>query len=365
MGVLLQNFFFLETLAPSCDTAEGDLLPQFILFAAQCIFGLGEAVYYVFGLTYLDDNAKSSKTPFMISFSYFIKMIGPAVGYNLASFCLSYFISPQLTPTIDSRDPRWIGCWWAGWLVLTGVLVLFGLLMRAFPRELTAKNKDDSIEMTNFISPKVEEPDSLKASLKRLLTNKLMMFNNFATIFYFFGNMPYMMFGPKYIEIQYLQTSAQSNFYVGTLTFVASALGILMSGIAITKLKPSARKLAAWNVLVPALTILALVIKYNLGCAANDNAVVLSNTANCHCDYVKYSPVCGSNNLTYVSACHAGCEEKEAEVRFFNCEMVDFASSGACFVDCGRELTMFLIVSCVVFFLGASGITSNFLISLR
>lgn len=33
-----------------------------------------------------------------------------------------------------------------------------------------------------------------------------------------------------------------------------------------------------------------------------------SCNSNCHCDYVKYSPVCGSDNFTYISACHAGCK---------------------------------------------------------
>lgn len=31
---------------------------------------------------------------------------------------------------------------------------------------------------------------------------------------------------------------------------------------------------------------------------------------NCNCDYVKYSPVCGENNITYISSCHAGCKNE-------------------------------------------------------
>jgi hypothetical protein len=41
-------------------------------------------------------------------------MLGPAIGYALASLCLKFYISPTLTPTIGTDDPRWLGAWWFG-----------------------------------------------------------------------------------------------------------------------------------------------------------------------------------------------------------------------------------------------------------
>lgn len=59
--------FFIETFAAKCDIEGGELTPQIILFAAQVLFGIAEAIYYVFGLSYLDDNVSKSKSPLMIS----------------------------------------------------------------------------------------------------------------------------------------------------------------------------------------------------------------------------------------------------------------------------------------------------------
>jgi hypothetical protein len=47
-------------------------------------------------------------------FSYFLRMLGPAIGYALASLCLKIYISPSLTPTVTMDDPRWLGAWWLG-----------------------------------------------------------------------------------------------------------------------------------------------------------------------------------------------------------------------------------------------------------
>lgn len=112
-----------------CETEEGNLMPQIILFLAQFVAGVGGSLYYTLGVSYMDDNVKKSKTPALISLSYFLRMLGPAMGYALASVCLKMYISPSLTPTIDNQDPRWLGAWWLGWIILALVLTFFALLI--------------------------------------------------------------------------------------------------------------------------------------------------------------------------------------------------------------------------------------------
>lgn len=48
-------------------------------------------------------------------------------------------------------------------------------------------------------------------TVRRLVTNKAYVFNNVASIFYFFGYMPYFLFQAKYIEIQYRLTPSQAK----------------------------------------------------------------------------------------------------------------------------------------------------------
>lgn len=178
------------------------------------------------------------------------------------------------------------------------------------------------------------------------------------------------------------------------MAFVFSAIGILASGLIISKFKPSARKMAMWNVLVGALTAIGY-LSYNLlGCSANDNAVVmnygprisgdvsLTCNSNCHCDYVKYAPVCGEDQRTYISACHAGCTERvifnavlnTTKTVFENCACIpglnnatEFgtATPGSCPIDCSREFYIFLAVMCFLKCLGTSGIATNFLVGMR
>lgn len=75
--------------------------------------------------------------------------------------------------------------------------------------------------------------------------------------------------------------------------------------------------MAAWNVVVGALSVVGILAYVYLGCDANENTMIASTqpqegtvnncNANCQCDYVKYTPVCGNDGLTYISPCHAGC----------------------------------------------------------
>ncbi|KAH1029940.1 hypothetical protein HUJ05_003086 [Dendroctonus ponderosae] len=391
-----------------CEEEGSNFSPQLILFAAQFISGIGGSLYYTLGVSYMDDNIKRSKTPALFSFSYFIRMLGPAIGHGLASICLKVYISPSLTPTIDTKDPRWLGAWWLGWIILALILFIFASLLAFFPKTLprAAIRKEIKRQASRISNKPMEaEPETLPSfkdmikTFRRLAANRTLMLNNFAAVFYFLGYMPYWIFLPKYIETQYRQSASASSLITGSAGLVFSAIGILISGLIISKFKPRARYLAAWNVIVGAVSVMGIISYAYLGCEENDNrAPVLPSgelnpisdcNSDCYCDYVKYNPVCSSDGTkTFVSACHAGCkkligingtdvfadcsclrqENKLVENRVNDINTPinwDFVRPGSCSVDCFSQFYMFLCVVCLLKFSGATGRAANFLVTVR
>ncbi|XP_018326966.1 solute carrier organic anion transporter family member 5A1 [Agrilus planipennis] len=396
-----------------CAMKKGSSTPQIIFFIGQFISGVG-SLYYSLGVSYMDDNIKKSKTPAVISISFFLKMLGPMIGYTLASFCLRIYISPTLTPTITYQDQRWLGAWWLGWIILalpifalSSVLALFPKsLPRAAARRLTRQMSSKASK--NTLEDDAEIPTSFKDMLKtfkRLLANPTLMLNNFAAVFYFLGYMPYWIFLPKYIESIYHQSASASSLITGTVSLVFSAIGVLLSGVIISKCKPRARYLAAWNVIVGAVSVIGMISYAFLGCMEikNKNPLTPSGELNpkfpcnqkCHCDYVKYNPVCSEDGkTTFISACHAGCTGKQkfnGSFVYSNCACISPVSSnvslalpnnlletkeethgqggkafqGNCPIDCVNKFYVFLVVVCILKFSGATGRASNFLVTVR
>lgn len=396
-----------------CEEEDGNIAPVILLFVANFVSGIGGSLYYTLGVTYMDDNIKKSKTPALISFSYFIRMLGPAIGYSVASGCLKLYISPTLTPTIGTDDPRWLGAWWLGWVVFGFILFLLssilGLFPKSLPRAAVRRMVDQEKRKLNSVSDETAEPSELPTSFtdmfktfKRLVANPTMMCNNLAAVFYFMGYMPYWIFMPKYIETMYRQSASVSSLVTGTVGLFFSAVGILLSGMIISKFRPRARYLAGWNVVVGAISVMGMIAYVFLGCPANDNHgpilqngelnTVLPCNTNCSCDYVKYSPVCYEGQ-TFISPCHAGCTSvtiANGSKIFSQCGCVPASSlangndaeissrsqaphpsmggsvkAGPCPVDCQKKFYIFLVVVCILKFSGATGRASNFLVSVR
>lgn len=173
----------------------------------------------------MDDNMQKSKTPIFISVSYTVRMFGPAFGYTLASFSLQQYIAPDLTPTITQNDPRWLGAWWIGWIVLFGATLIFVFFLSLFPKELPRAHLRRILSEEEIIKSELEKShtdlkttsdsskksNQMKETFKRVLTNKIFMLNNIAGVFYYFGYLPYWMFSPKYIESQYRQSASTSK----------------------------------------------------------------------------------------------------------------------------------------------------------
>lgn len=155
-------------------------------------------------------------------------MLGPACGYTLASYSLKLFVVPSLTPTITNADQRWVGAWWLGWIVIGLLLAVGAFFVGMFPKVLpraaarrdylALKQKEEGDARKLAGEDEVAEKDTLPASfgdlmgtLKRLLRNKILMFNHLAAVFYMFGFTPYWIFTPKYIETQYKKSASSAK----------------------------------------------------------------------------------------------------------------------------------------------------------
>ncbi|XP_026841496.1 solute carrier organic anion transporter family member 5A1 isoform X1 [Drosophila persimilis] len=397
---------------PSCeeDQEPSDFMPIMLFFLAQFVCGIGCTLFYTLGLSYMDDNSKKSKTPAMISWSAFLRMLGPAIGYSLASVCLRLYIDPFKEPLITNKDPRWLGAWWLGWILLTVILLISAFFVGMFPKEMPSA-RARRIKAGTGVESQLGERSfkDMVQTLKRLAVNKVYIYKTIGSNLYFFGYMPYWIFTPKYIEIQFRQSAAMANMATGTVALGFSAAGILLSGYVVSKFKPSARAMAAWNCVVDYLTVAGIICYIVIGCEPSDRMNSMATlsagdscSASCHCDYVHFAPVCSPANETYISPCHAGCSEKLTddlgrasysgckcipsslapnqtfpdEVRvsvsflsiygvYFSIFQNQFASDGVCPVDCYDQFLIYLAVMCILKFVGATGRSTDLLLVLR
>lgn len=67
--------------------------------------------------------------------------LGPALGYITASILLSKWLYLNETPPIDEKDPRWVGCWYPGLLIVAGIVFLFSSLLMSFPEHLKEERR--------------------------------------------------------------------------------------------------------------------------------------------------------------------------------------------------------------------------------
>lgn len=320
-------------------------VPLVLIFLSQFILGIGNTLYYSLGQSYLDDNTKKTNTPKLLGFAFSIRMVGPMLGFVLSYVFLNIYIDPTKTPVITSKDPRWMGAWWMGWIVLGFSMIVFAFMIGLFPRDLPKKSKDKSMvengrkteegaeglmadidlsEKDQELAQPIKVKSQLKdfpTALRRLVTNKLLMFNILAGVFYILGMGGFMTFMSKYIEVQFNKNKSDSTIVAGPLNLFGMVLGLLGSGYYISKKKPTTSRLLMWNVLIGALYMGGQVSYMFLSCSddlmpmpVNGKFNLTSDcNFNCHCGKAPYNPVCDqATGQTFFSACHAGCSAWDA-----------------------------------------------------
>ncbi|KAH9368279.1 hypothetical protein HPB48_021227 [Haemaphysalis longicornis] len=138
-----------DLLSPTnhCATRDSDwstFVAVGLLITANFLNGLAGVACYVVGTTYMDDNVKKKNSALYFGTMIVCRFVGPVLGLSLGSFCLTRYEDLRTDPGITPWDPRWIGAWWMGYLVLAACLFASALPVALFPRKLRRPRKGDA-----------------------------------------------------------------------------------------------------------------------------------------------------------------------------------------------------------------------------
>lgn len=342
--------------------------------------GMGQTAVYTLGIPYIDDNVASRESPLYFAITIGVRILGPALGFILGSFCTRLYVDLSAEPNITPTDPRWVGAWWLGLVLISSFLILASLAMFSFPKRLSTCRPLPSAKKPREPSRKNPSLRDFPKAVKRLLRNDILMFRTASSVLHILPIAGLYTFLPKYLESQFRLTAHEANMVSGVGGILVMGLGIILSGVFILRVKPNARFVAAWIAFTAVIYAIGMGILMFVGCPMNDFAGLRRDLSmskfepvcenQCICDHYKFNPVCGHDGRTYFSACHAGCTNMTivdgTVVEFSDCLCMDgpnpTASVGYCGLDCGNFTWYILLFSLFVFIHSTSEVGSMLLI---
>ncbi|CAL7939812.1 organic anion transporting polypeptide 74D [Xylocopa sonorina] len=353
-----------------------------IFFVSLLGVGMGQTAVYTLGIPYIDDNVASRESPLYFAITIGVRILGPALGFILGSLCTMIYADLSANPQITPTDPRWVGAWWLGLVLISAMLMLVSIGMFAFPTRLP----------TSRTPPK--RADAKKPSLrdfpkavKRLLKNDILMFRTASSVLHILPIAGLYTFLPKYLESQFRLPAHHANMISGVGGILVMGLGIIISGVFILRAKPNARFVAAWIAFTAVVYAIGMGVLMFIGCPMDDFAGLVSHSnglstfeptceGTCDCVRSKFSPICGVDGKTYFSACHAGCSNYtvvDGKVSsFYNCQCIgpnlttpetaSTATIGYCELECSNFWVYMVLFSVFVFIHSTSEVGSMLLI---
>jgi sodium-independent organic anion transporter len=314
------------TVEENCEDGEQakDFFSMSIIFIGIFITGIGNSLFWTLGLPYIDDNSKKKDSPLRMSFAMAARVVGPSLGFMMGAALLKVYVNPNVDPGFDEDDPRWIGAWWIGFIIIALLTLFFGPWLTLFPGELPTAQSDDDVEKEVDVDPAniKEWAQEFKVVTKRLLTNRIYVLNLLSTLTVLFGVVGFFQFFPKYLEFQFQQRASTSGGIGGLGNIFISLIGIITSGFVMSKYKFKARTIAAFSALCMLLGAIAFTSVSFISCnpvqvygLKTSYAEASPCTTSCGCENVEYYPVCSMDGLTqFSSPCHAGCASSNQSV---------------------------------------------------
>ncbi|NXP55433.1 SO1A5 protein, partial [Heliornis fulica] len=234
-----------------CEKESGSLLWIFVM-VGNIVRGMGETPIMPLGISYLEDFAKAENSPFYLGCLHTATVIGPFLGFLLASFCAELFVDLGSVDaddiTITATDARWVGAWWLGILICGSLNLLAGIPFWFLPKSLVKEGETNEPEGTNKKGVVLlQENDTSEAKqtiwkyfvpfLKALFHNPVYMLFICITVLQFSAFNGMVTFMPKYLEQQFGKSASDAIFLVGVYNLPVICVGYFFGGLFMKKFK--------------------------------------------------------------------------------------------------------------------------------
>uniref|UniRef100_A0A4W4EH35 Solute carrier organic anion transporter family member n=1 Tax=Electrophorus electricus TaxID=8005 RepID=A0A4W4EH35_ELEEL len=314
-----------------------------------------------------------------------VSVFGPAFGYLLGSGVLRIYVDVNRADTgaleLTPADPRWVGAWWMGLLICAGGLALTSVPYFFFPKAMHGAQQWSDVVYPRSLSLRVClcVPCLVFPRLfVRLLLSPFFLLLVLTQCCFSSVIAGIATFINKYLERQYSASAAYSSLLIGAVNLPLVAVGILLGGVIMKRWGLSLRAIPRFSVLLLLLSALFCVPLFFMGCRTQSIAasvfstvgpvspLLLTCNSNCSCPDSAFNPVCGADNIEYISPCHAGSllisqttAQQKGMFYFLNCSCVAVsggpgtARPGACPNTCTHLLLP------VIFLISIAGFTAS------
>ncbi|UJR38627.1 hypothetical protein I4U23_031293 [Adineta vaga] len=336
----------------------------YLIILSMIIMSIGTSPFYTIGITYLTDHLKKEDQSIYTSILYGMVALGPAIGFLMASYFLSKWINISddiHLLNINSNDPRWIGRWWAGFIISSSFLFLFSILLFTFPSHLNQFSSNQQINSTIHFKDFLKILLNLFRNLPYITISIINSIENILVVLF----TTYLI---KYIETVYNLSSSYSSILTGLILVPSAILGTISGGYLIRRLNLSINGCMKLIFISCLITLISLLIILFIKCPTNiPYSFDTTCSQMCHCSSMIYEPVCYHNQLNYLSPCYAGCTDKN-QTSFLNCQCLlngTEVEKGLCKNNCNLELILLFVLLFFVIYFETLMATPQLMIILR
>ncbi|XP_012628962.2 solute carrier organic anion transporter family member 6A1 [Microcebus murinus] len=333
------------------DTCQENMLSfklKYLVYfiIGQTVQGIAGMPLYTLGITLLDDSVKTHSLGIYLGIADASSTLGYALGYVLGAPLVQTSKKMISKISIGIVTQRQIWSWWSNFLfaALLAWSTLIPLL--CFPNSIsgTEEIKAEKQKQPQFLYSTLKDTEhktvlSLPSVLWNVMKNPVfwgLALSKATESLVMIGASEFL---PIYIENQFILLSRSATIISGLILLPGSALGKLLGGVIISKLKMSYRAFMIFIIVTSVVSIALLGLILFIHCDPGKFAGITEDYAGtgmlgkltspcnekCRCSTSVYSSVCGRNYIEYFSPCFAGCTHSKIvnELKmYYNCSCI-------------------------------------------